>query len=104
MAFIDDNKFIIKKDITPPPQSIRIVLHGIPAFIPLSGMIDIEKQKSRIRNVLDKSNAEFKKIEKKLQSEFATKAPKDLVDSERQKLEALRVKIDQFKDQIETLK
>ncbi|MBY9009944.1 MAG: class I tRNA ligase family protein, partial [Candidatus Lokiarchaeota archaeon] len=103
MAFIDEDKFIIEEKIIPPPQSARIVLSGIPAFIPLSGMIDIEKEKKRIQISLENAKLEKSKIEKKLQSQFSERAPKELVERERQKLEELGIKIDQFEDQLKIL-
>jgi len=103
MAFIDEDKFILGKKILPPPQSARIVLSGIPAFVPLSDMIDIEKEKARIKTVLDKSKNEAYKIEKKLQSQFSERAPKELVEKERQNLEELRIKIEQLEDQLKIL-
>ncbi|MBY9019399.1 MAG: class I tRNA ligase family protein, partial [Candidatus Lokiarchaeota archaeon] len=103
MAFIDEEKFIIDEKIVPPPQSARIVLSGIPAFIPLSGMIDIEKEKIRIQTSLEKAKLEKSKIEKKLQGQFSERAPEELVERERQKLEELQFKIDQFEDQLKIL-
>ena len=103
MAFVDEDNFIIDKKIVPPPQSARIVLSGIPAFIPLSGMIDIEKETARIKAGLDKTKIEVNKIEKKLQSQFSERAPKELVDKERKNLEELKFKIEQFEDQLKIL-
>ncbi|MCK5158282.1 MAG: class I tRNA ligase family protein, partial [Candidatus Heimdallarchaeota archaeon] len=103
MAFIDEDKFIIDKKIVPPPQSARIVLSGIPAFVLLSGMIDIEKEKTRINTSLEKAKKESIKIEKKLQSQFSKRAPKELVDKERKNLEELKFKIEQLEDQLKLL-
>ena len=103
MAFIDENKFIIDKKIVPPPQSARIVLSGIPAFVPLSGMIDLEKEKARINTSLEKARKEANKIDKKLKSQFSERAPKELVEKERQNLEELRIKIEQLEDQLKML-
>jgi len=99
MAFIDENKFIIDKKIVPPPHAAQIVLRGIPAFVPLSES-DIEKHKARIHTSLEKAKNEAVKIEKKLQSQFSERAPKDLVEKERKKLEELKFKIEQLEDQL----
>ncbi|MFW9895652.1 MAG: hypothetical protein ACFFD7_07600, partial [Candidatus Thorarchaeota archaeon] len=104
MAFIDENNFAIEKKVTPPPQSARIVLQGIPAFIPLTGMIDLEKERTRIDNALEKAQKDIDKIEKKLQSEFSRRAPKELVEREKQNLEELKIKAEQLTDQLEMLK
>ena len=103
MAFIDENNFIIDKEIVPPPQSARIVLSGIPAFIPLAGMIDIEKERARIQTSLKKAKEDANKLDKKLQSQFSERAPKELVDNERKNLEELRIKIEQLEDQLKIL-
>ena len=103
MAFINEDQFIIEKKIIPLPQSARIVLSGIPAFVPLSGVIDTEKQKTRINTALEKSNREANKIEKKLQSQFSERAPKELVEKEEQNLKDLKIKIEQLEDQLKIL-
>jgi valyl-tRNA synthetase len=103
MAFIDESNFIINKKINPPPQSARIVLRGIPAFVPLAGMIDVEKEKKRIQSSLEKTKKEALQIEKKLQSQFSERAPKELVAQERQKLDELKIKIEQLEDQLKIL-
>jgi valyl-tRNA synthetase len=103
MAFINEDKFLIKKKIDPPPQSARIVIGGTPAFVPLSGMIDIEKEKERIQTSLEKVSEEKLKLEKKLKSPFSERAPKKLVQRERQRLEELQIQIEQFEEQMKIL-
>jgi len=66
-------------------------------------MIDIEKEKARIHTSLEKAKNSAAKIEKKLQSQFSERAPKDLVEKERKNLEELRIKIEQLEDQLKTL-
>ncbi|MHA1349546.1 MAG: hypothetical protein ACTSPZ_01760 [Promethearchaeota archaeon] len=61
---------------------------------------DIEKQKTRIHTSLDKAKNEAVKIEKKLQSQFSERAPKELVEKERKNLEELMIKIEQLEDQL----
>ncbi|MFW9822707.1 MAG: valine--tRNA ligase [Candidatus Thorarchaeota archaeon] len=104
MAYIDENNFVIEKKVAPPPQSVRLVLQGIPAFIPLAGMIDLEKERTRIDNALEKTQKDINKIEKKLKSEFSRRAPKELVEREQQNLEELKIKAEQLTDQLEMLK
>jgi valyl-tRNA synthetase len=79
------------------------VFSGIPAFVPLPSTIDIEKEKARIKTGLEKSKKEANKIEKKLQSQFSERAPKELVDKERKNLVELKIKIEQFEAQLKLL-
>jgi len=103
MAFIDEKKFKIESEITPPPQTARIVLRGIPAFIPLKGMIDFDKQKARVKSILKKTTKKIENSEKKLKSPFSERAPEELVEKEKQKLSELKVKVDQLKEQLSIL-
>ena len=103
MAFINEEKFLIGKKINPPPQSARIVIGGTPAFIPLSGMIDIEKEKIRIQTSLEKVREDKLKLEKKLKSPFSERAPEELVQREWQRLEELQIQIEQFEEQMKIL-
>ncbi len=57
-------------------------------FIPLAEVIDFEKEKARLTAEMKKNDAEIERIEKKLSNEgFVAKAPKAVIDGERQKLE-----------------
>jgi valyl-tRNA synthetase len=103
MAFINEEKFLTEKKIVPPPQSARIVIGGTPAFIPLSGMIDTEKEKERIQTSLEKVREEKLKLEKKLKSPFSERAPEELVQRERQRLDELQIQIEQYEEQMKIL-
>ncbi len=103
MAFIDKEKFKIATKITPPTQSARVVLRGIPAFVPLAGMIDFDKQRTRVKISLEKTKNKIRSIEKKLQSQFSERAPKELVEKETQNLAELKIKIEQLEDQLKIL-
>ena len=60
-------------------------------FIPLSEVIDFEKEKARLSAEMQKNDGEIERIEKKLSNEgFVAKAPKQVVDAERAKLEKYR--------------
>ncbi len=56
-------------------------------YIPLSEVIDFEKERARLNGELKKNALEIERLEKKLSSEgFVSKAPKAVVDGERAKL------------------
>ena len=57
-------------------------------YIPLAEVIDFEKEKARLSVEMKKNDGEIERLEKKLSNEgFIAKAPKAVVDIERQKLE-----------------
>ncbi len=100
MANIDEDKYEIAAKIAAPDQSARLIIHGISAFVPLAGMIDMDKERSRIQKTIDKSQKMIDKIKKKLQSDFAKRAPAKLVEEEEAKLEEYSLKIQQLEEQL----
>lgn len=103
MANIDEEKFVISPSIEPPPKSACIVLKNMNAYVPLAGMIDIEKEKLRINKAIEKKNKHIQKITQKLSGDFAARAPPDLVEKEKVKLEELKVQSTHLKDQLAIL-
>ena len=103
LANIDPEKITIAKKINPDKQSAKMVLHGISAYIPLKGTIDLEQEKIRLNNQLEKIDKQISKINKKLNSEFSKRAPKELIEKENEKLTGLELKKQQLNDQISIL-
>ena len=103
MANVDPTQFVIAKSITPPDQAAHIVLHGITAYIPLHGIIDLEAEKARMQKQIAKVDKLMEKITKKLSSDFAKRAPKELVDKEREKFVDAEHKKEQLMDQLKML-
>ena len=60
-------------------------------FIPLAELVDLGKERERIEKEIAKVNMEIERFEKKLSNEqFIAKAPENVVNAEREKLEKLR--------------
>jgi len=76
---------------------------GIQIYLPLAGMIDLEKEKKRIATELDKASAEATRIESKLNSDFSAKAPEAVVIKERERLNATRERIVKLQEQLKGL-
>ena len=68
-------------------NAVQIVTDSAVIFLPLSDIIDTEKEKARLNAEKTKLEAEAQRIEKKLANEgFVAKAPAAVVEGERQKL------------------
>ncbi len=69
-------------------EAVSVVTDAATAYIPLSEIVDMEKEKARLEAELKKNDGEIERIEKKLSNEgFVAKAPAAVVDGERAKLE-----------------
>lgn len=70
-----------------PTQAVTAVVEGIEIFLPLKGLIDMDKEISRLQKEVEKVNKEIERLEKKLNNQgFLAKAPEDVVAGEREKL------------------
>jgi valyl-tRNA synthetase len=56
-------------------------------YIPMGELVDLDKERERLEGELDKVNSEIRRADGKLNNQgFMAKAPKKLVDEEREKL------------------
>ena len=70
-------------------------------YIPLGELVDIEKEKVRLAAEIERVNGEIARAEGKLaNAAFVAKAPKKLVDGEREKLEKYRDMKAKFEEQL----
>ncbi len=71
-----------------PAQSIQIVVRGEVAALPLEGVIDLKAEHARLAKEIEKLDGEMKKIEAKLgNADFIARAPEEVVDEQRERLE-----------------
>ncbi|MCD8286124.1 MAG: valine--tRNA ligase, partial [Clostridia bacterium] len=80
-----------------PENCVTKVLHVGTVYIPMGDLVDKEQELERLSTELDKVTAEIARADGKLNNQgFMNKAPKKLVDAEREKLDkyiAMREKI-----------
>ncbi|MFX1253845.1 MAG: valine--tRNA ligase [Promethearchaeota archaeon] len=103
LAKIDPTQLVISSKIDPSKRAARIVVEKITAYMPLEGLIDIEAEKQQISNRLGKLEKEIKQLNAKLNGPFSERAPPQIVQKEKDKLEALTFKQSQLKDQLTVL-
>jgi valyl-tRNA synthetase len=81
------------------------VIEGCELFVPLGELVDMDKEIQRLEKELDSVNAEIARASGKLSNNgFLEKAPKSLVDSEREKLNKYLDIRDKIMSQIKDLK
>jgi len=88
-----------------PEQAYSAVLDsGIQIYLPLAGMIDLEKERKRLATELDKARADATRTQARLDSDFATRAPTEVVQRERERLDATRQRITKLEEQLAGLR
>ncbi|MDI9472465.1 MAG: valine--tRNA ligase [Tissierellia bacterium] len=79
-----------------PDDTSVILLDGIRLILPLSDLIDYEKEKARLEKEIERLISEVKRTEGKLANQgFVTKAPAELVRKEEEKLSGLQERLEQ---------
>ncbi|MFQ5839752.1 MAG: valine--tRNA ligase [Candidatus Methylomirabilales bacterium] len=77
--------------LTRPTCSAHTVVREMEIYIPLTGVIDVTKELSRLERELQKTEKEFERLTRKLANEdFLRRAPDEVVAKEQAKLQGLR--------------
>jgi valyl-tRNA synthetase len=71
-----------------PKASASAVIKGCDIFIPLEGLIDLDVERTRIEKEITRLSSSLEGVRKKLSNEnFVAKAPADVIEKERTKME-----------------
>ncbi|MHC1718841.1 MAG: valine--tRNA ligase [Acidaminococcaceae bacterium] len=104
MASVDELS-ILPADGDKPENAMAAVTKGIEVYLPLKGLIDIEKETQRLNKELDGMTKEIGRIEGKLNNEgFLAKAPAEVVEKEKTKAQEIAVKMQAIQERLTYLK
>jgi len=74
-------------DVVSADNAVQIITDSATLYLPLSDLVDTEKERARLTAELEKLTAEIDRVNKKLANEsFVAKAPAAVVDAEKTKL------------------
>ena len=103
MAAVDEVDFIALSDDAPKGAAAAI-LGDIRIYMPLAGLIDMDKEKARLAKEMEKTEKEIARLEGKLGNQgFLAKAPAEVVEGEKAKLDAAQKRLDGFKETLAIL-
>ena len=81
----------IHKTDEAPAGSVSFFLPGVEVYVKVGQLIDVTKEIERIKKKLEKMAKEIEKLEKKLSNEnFLTRAPKEVVEKNKEELKELK--------------
>ncbi|MFC4388346.1 valine--tRNA ligase [Gracilibacillus marinus] len=102
--FCNPSTLTIATNVEVPEKAMSAVVTGAELFLPLEGLIDIDKELVRLQSELEKWTKEVERVEKKLSNEgFVRKAPAQVVEAEKQKQQDYMDKRDKVKARMEEL-
>jgi len=86
---------IVGKDFEPPPNcAVSVLDDGTEIFVPLEGLVDVDKMNEARSQKIAKLSEQIARAEKKLANEnFVTKAKPEVVQRERDNLASLQQQV-----------
>lgn len=87
-----------------PKASASAIVHGTEIYIPLAGLIDLEKEKEKLQKEIHHISGYLNGLKKKLSNEkFVQNAPAEVVEKERQKRAEAELNLVKLNEQLEDL-
>lgn len=95
----------ISPDYNPDKTDASAVMPDLEIYLPLSGLIDIEKETARLEKEISKIKGELEKVVAKLSSEsFIGKAPAEIIEKERGKEKELMEVLGKLEESLSKIK
>ncbi|PWH12166.1 MAG: valine--tRNA ligase [Anaerolineae bacterium] len=87
LAGLDEARITVYTELAEKPEGqIALVAGPLEVYLPLAEMVDLDEERARLRKELADAEAQIARLEKLLASDFASKAPPQVVQKERDKL------------------
>jgi valyl-tRNA synthetase len=87
-----------------PPVSATQLVGDMEVLVPMAGLIDKDAESQRLQKEIDKLDKEIARLEGKLCNEkFISKAPAEVVEKEKEKLNSALSSKDKLKEQIKVI-
>ena len=105
LARLDADKLHIARTLeAKPTQALALVVGGVEIYLPLAGMVDLEKERQRLSAELERITQAIARSEGILANEeFLAKAPPQVVQRERDKLADYRQKQAKLQERLQSL-
>jgi valyl-tRNA synthetase len=106
LARLDDSELQIGAKLAQPedPHVTVVVGEGVECWLPLAGMVDLDKERRRLGNELEAAEAEVNRLNGVLANEqFVSRAPEEVVQRERDRLAEAESRVATLAERIEGL-
>jgi valyl-tRNA synthetase len=104
LSHLNPEAFEILESLEAKPEgSTAIVVGPAEIFLPLADLINPEEEKIRLQADLSEAQGQIQRLEKLLASPFAEKAPAEVVQKERDRLDGFRSTAEKLQSQLDEL-
>ena len=101
LANLDVSKLEIYEKLDAKPEGyVTLVAGPVEIYLPLAALVDPEEERARLNKELAEAESQIERLDKLLGSDFANKAPAQLVQKERDKLTTYKETAEKIKAQL----
>ncbi len=101
LAGLSESELTLTESLAEKPKdAIALVVGPVEIYLPLTGMVDLTEEKTRLEKELKEAESHIERLEKLLAGDFAKKAPAALVQKERDKLMAYQETAEKIRAQL----
>ena len=101
LAGLDPSQFFILESLPSKLENaIALVAGPVEIYLPLSGMVDLDEERTRLQKEQAETEVQIARLEKLLASDFVNKAPAAVVLKERERLAAYQETAEKLKAQL----
>jgi len=84
------------------PGAHGVLVNGTEFFLPLKGVIDLDREKERLQGEILRLDGQLKGTRKKLENRnFVEKAPEEVVDREREKAASFQEQMEKLQEKLQ---
>jgi valyl-tRNA synthetase len=105
LAGLDKEKLTIEPILEEKPtKALASVVGPVEIYLPLAGMVDLERERERLKKEIARIEAELARAEELLaDEEFLKKAPPKVVEREREKLADYKGRLEKLEGRLQSL-
>jgi valyl-tRNA synthetase len=101
LAGLDFDKLtVVKNPLETSSEQVTLVVTPVEISLPMSGLVDVEAERQRLEKERQEAEAQITRLEKLLSSPFSQKAPPEVVQNEREKLQTYRETVTRITQQL----
>jgi valyl-tRNA synthetase len=104
LAKVDPEQLSVEHQIdSPPKESIPLVVGPLEVYLPLTNLVDIERERERLEAEAQQISNQINRLKKLLEGPFTERAPAEIVQKEKDRLAALQETAAKLDDQLRAL-
>ncbi|MCB0080122.1 MAG: valine--tRNA ligase, partial [Caldilineaceae bacterium] len=104
LARLDADALTIAAELPAPEKAATLSVAGVTVYLPLAGMVDLDAERTRLQKEIGELDKHLGRVSSKLENPgFINKAPAEVVERERARMEEMQTKRTQLSERLDDL-